>query len=131
MYKIEESQEREDLSIGENLETFIDTIKNGKMNKETIPDNLDRESVYWDWVDSDENLMLDLSSPFLLYLLNEKERKKLEEREDTFMRTFSFTLFPDVWKASEFNSKFGYYACHRATYFIDPYIINLSHNWRI
>ena len=34
MYKTnEKSQEREDLSIGEDLETFIENIKNGKMNK--------------------------------------------------------------------------------------------------
>ena len=35
----EESETRIDLSNGENLETFIERIKNGEINKDTIPED--------------------------------------------------------------------------------------------
>ena len=42
MYKVNEQiEEREDLSVGEDLESFIGDIKDGKMNRETIPVNED------------------------------------------------------------------------------------------
>ena len=43
MYKTdEESEKRMDLSVGEDLETFIGRIKNGEINKDTIPEGGDR-----------------------------------------------------------------------------------------
>ena len=75
------------------------------LKKETIPD------------DGDSN------STFLLSLLDEEQRKKLEQKDHAFMQTFMFKdadVAEAEWKASEFNSKFAYSLCRRATYFIDP-----------
>ena len=59
MYKTEEESEtRMDFSVGEDLETFIERIKHGEINKDTIPERGDRKES------------------FLLCLLDEKERKK-------------------------------------------------------
>ena len=114
MYKTnEESETRRDLSVGEDLETLIERIKNGKINKDTIPKNGDRK-----WT-------------FLLCLPDEEERKKLERKDKDFMRTFTEHSLhgrePDVpeaeWKASESNMKFAKSYCYRRTYFIDASII--------
>ena len=110
MYKTnEESEKRMDLSVGEDLETFIGRIKNGEINKDTIPENGDREYT------------------FLLCLLDEEERKKLEQKDYDFMETFFDHGYegreadvPEAeWKASESNMKFARSYCRRATYFID------------
>ena len=59
MYKTnEETEERMDLSIGEDLETFIGRIKNGKINKDTIPNDVEDRKT------------------FLLCLLDKEEKKK-------------------------------------------------------
>ena len=59
MYKTnEENDERMDLSVGEDLETFFENIKNGEINKHTIPEDGDKKST------------------FLLCLLDKEERKK-------------------------------------------------------
>ena len=108
MYKTnEESDKRKDLSVGEDLETFIGRIKNGEINKETIP-------KFGEW-----------EKMFLLCLLDKEERKKLEQKDDDFMKTFFFgdvgkADVPEAeWKASESNMKFAQSWCFRRTYLID------------
>ena len=109
----EESDTRMDLSVGEDLETFIEKIKNGKMNKDTIP----------------KHYLGDYRKTFLLCLLDEEESKKLEQKDETFMKIFSehnFGREADVpeteWKASDSNMKFAKSSCSRKTYFIDASI---------
>ena len=109
MYKTnEESEKRMDLSVGEDLETFIGRIKNGEINKDTIPENGEYKRL------------------FLLCLLDKEERKKLEQKDYDFMKTFSDGYcgreadVPEAeWKASESNMKFARSDCWRFTYFID------------
>ena len=101
----EESETRMDLSVGEDLETFIERIKNGEINKDTI-------SEYGEWKDL-----------FLLCLLDKEERKKLEQKDEDFMETFLLGREADVpeaeWNASESNLKFSKSFGSRETYFID------------
>ena len=109
MYKTkEESEERMDLSVGEDLETFIERIKNGKINKDTIPEDGEKKRT------------------FLLCLLDEEERKKLERKDLDFMKTFWEHFYgggadvPEAeWKVSEYNMKFAKSDCRRWTHFID------------
>ena len=111
MYKTnEKSENRMDLSVEEDLETFIGRIKNGEINKDTIPEYGDR------------------SETFLLCLLDKEERKKLEQKDEDFMKTFweerpYFGKRADVpeaeWKASESNMKFARSEGYRWTYFIE------------
>ena len=106
MYKTEEESEiRMDLSVGEDLETFIERIKNGEINKDTIPED-----------GEDKDL-------FLLCLLDKEERKKLEEKDEDFMETFQLGEEADVpeaeWNVSESNLKFSRSVCIRDTYYID------------
>ena len=126
MYKTnEESEKRMDLSVGEDLETFIGRIKNGEINKDTFPKGGEYKRL------------------FLLCLLDKEERKKLEQKDNDFMETFlgvrawgqglgsglrvgKYIIGPvevDVpeaeWKASESNMKFAESRCWRKTYFID------------
>ena len=112
MYKTdEESEKRMDLSVGEDLETFIGRIKNGEINKDTIPEDGEYKEL------------------FLLCLLDEEERKKLEQKDEDFMYTFYEHILgeeadvPEAeWKASESNMKFSKSECWRRTYFIDASI---------
>ena len=47
MYKTsEKSETRMDLSVGDDLETFIERIKNGEMNKNTIPENGEKQNLF-------------------------------------------------------------------------------------
>ena len=106
MYKTnDESEKRMDLSVGEDLETFIGRIKNGEINKDTIPKDGEYKEL------------------FLLCLLDKEERKKLEQKDYDFMETFWDGRGADVpeaeWKASESNMKFAKSECWRRTYFID------------
>ena len=106
MYKTkEESETRIDLSVGEDLETFIERIKNGEINKDTIPERGENKRS------------------FLLCLLDKEERKKLEQKDEDFMETFVRRRSADMpeaeWDASESNLKFSESVCDRATYFID------------
>ena len=109
MYKTnEESEKRMDLSVGEDLETFIGRIKNGEINKDTIPERGEYKGL------------------FLLCLLDKEERKKLEQKDEDFMKTFWEHVkggeadVPEAeWKASESNMKFTRSECVRQTYFID------------
>ena len=110
MYKTnEESEERTDVSVGEDLETFIGNIKTGEMNRNTFPTGEDYQKT------------------FLLCLLDKGARSKLEQKNEAFIRTFTCyhsSLFPvDVpeaeWKASESNLKFSWSSCYRDTFIID------------
>ena len=117
MYKTnEESDKRMDLSVGEDLESFIERIKTGKINEDIISQKVDR------------------SRTFLLCLLDEEKRKKLGQKDEEFMKTFQYHQFyepkdklivgpvdvPEAeWKASESNLKFAKSICFRETYFID------------
>ena len=109
MYKTEEESEtRMDLSVGEDLETFVERIKNREINKYTI-------SEYGEYKIS-----------FLLCLLDKEERKKLDQKDRDFMKTFWNTFrgrkadVPEAeWNASESNLKFSKSLCNRCTYFID------------
>ena len=104
MYKTkEESETRMDLSVGEDLETFIERIKNGEINKDTIPERGENKDL------------------FLLCLLDKEERKKLEQKDEDFMKTFLWEAdVPQAeWNASESNLKFSKSLCIRNTYYID------------
>ena len=106
MYKTNEDFEtRKDLSVGEDLETFVSQIKNGEVNKSSFS----REN---DWIKT-----------FMLCLLDKEERKKLEQRDSDFMKTFTAGANADVpeedWKASESNLKFSEWSITRKTYFFD------------
>ena len=115
MYKTnEDSEKRKDLSVGEDLETFIGNIKSGKLKKDTIPEDGDYKLVY--------------NESFLLCLLDEEESNKLEQEDEDFMETFHDFIDPDYrspdvpaaeWAASESSLKFARSECWRATYFID------------
>ena len=106
MYKANEKiEEREDLSVGEDLETFIRKIKDGKMNRETIP-------------------VKDINYTFLICLLDKEERKKLEQKDELYMKTFlkpneEVDVSKAEWNESESNLKFALSYCWRRTYFID------------
>ena len=69
--KIEDNCKRKDLSIGEDLETLMSRIKNHKMNKDSIP------------FDGD------FKESFLLCLLDNEERKNLEQKNEAFLQTFN------------------------------------------
>ena len=100
----EESEKRMDLSVGEDLETFTERIKNGEINKDTIPENGE------------------CSETFSICLLDKEERKKLEQKDYDFMETFWYSEadVPEAeWKASESNMKFAKSVSFRETYFID------------
>ena len=105
MYKTEEESEtRMDLSVGEDLETFIERIKNGEINKDTIPEDGEEKDL------------------FLLCLLDKEERKKLEQKDEDFMKTFweEEADVPEAeWNASESNLKFSRSSGVRITHFID------------
>ena len=109
MYKInEESEERMDLSVGEDLETLIGRIKNGEINKDTVSEQGERNRT------------------FLLCLLDKEERKKLEQKDEDCMKKFYEHWIgreadvPEAeWEASESNMKFARWDCERHTYFID------------
>ena len=101
----EESETRMDLSVGEDLETFIERTKNGEIDKDTIPERGEHKYL------------------FLLCLLDKKERKKLEHKDEDFIKTFYEGEEADVpeaeWNASESNLKFSRSSGVRITHFID------------
>ena len=123
MYKTaEENETRMDLSVGEDLETFIERNKNGEINKDTIPEDFRDDSI-------------DFKRSFLLCLLDNEERKKLEQKNEDFMETFDLYGYirldgnirlrreadvPEAeWNASESNLKFSKSLCSRETHFVD------------
>ena len=116
LYKTnEDSEKRMVLSVGEDLETFIEKIKNGEINKYTILDKTGNTS-----------LTGDVSDTFLLCLLDKDERKKLAQKDKAYMTTYVNHLLgrdvdvpEDEWKASDSKMKFAKFECRRWTYFID------------
>ena len=118
LYKASEESERMDLSLGEDLETFIGRIKNGEINKDTIRKFGDRRPH--------NEMFLSSRRKFLLCLLDKEERKKLEQKDYDFMETFFESWagreadVPEAeWKASESNMKFAKSYCSRRTYVFD------------
>ena len=120
LYKANEESERKDLSVGEDLETFIGRIKNGEINKDTIRKFGDRRPH--------NEMFISTRRKFLLCLLDKEERKKLEQEDRDFMRTFKDGYHkggrgadvPEAeWKRSESNMKFAKSYSFRDTYFID------------
>ena len=71
-HKVDEEGERNDVSVGEDLETFFSRIKNGKVSKERFPNT--KES-------------------FLLCLLGKEELKKLKRKDEHFLDTFVYTVY--------------------------------------
>ena len=98
--------ERDDYSVGEDLDTLLRKIKNGEMTKETIPKD---GEVKWS---------------HLLCLLDRKERITLDKKDKDFLETFLHRNYADVpdgeWKQTEFKHlKFSRSIAGRQTHFID------------
>ena len=99
------NDERDDLSLGEDLESLYSRIKNGEMTKERI----------WGG---------EYKFSKLLCLLDEEERRKLERKDKDFLRTFAYNYLADVlpneWENTEFEHlKFSKSLADRRTAFID------------
>ena len=119
LYKASEESERMDLSLGEDLETFVGRIKNGEINKDTIRKFGDRRPH--------NEMFISTRRKFLLCLLDKEERKKLEQEDRDFMRTFKDGYHkggrgadvPEAeFKRSESNMKFAKSYSFRDTYFL-------------
>ena len=100
------NEERDDLSVGEDLESLYSRIKNGEMTEERFSGDGEHKFSK------------------LLCLLNEDERRKLERKDKDFLRTFAYNYFADVqpneWKNTEFEHlKFSKSLADRRTAFID------------
>ena len=101
-----EMLDREDISVGEDLETFIRRIKNCQVNEKTIPDNGDRNGVR------------------LLCLLDFEERRKLESNVPDFIRSFEWGDIsgiaddPDVETENK-DMKYAMSQAWRRTFIID------------
>ena len=90
MYKTnEETEERMDLSIGEDLETFIGRIKNGKINKDTIPNDVEDRKT------------------FLLCLLDKEEKKNLNEKKKASWQHSTGTFYINMEKRQMFQKLNG------------------------
>ena len=104
-YKINKKiEERGDLSLGDDLETFVTNMKHGEMTEEALPF---------------------ASETFLIRLLNANDRKRLDQKDKGFMETFFHNSFggADVpkkeWESSESNLKFSQSFCWRWTYCLE------------
>ena len=102
-YKINEDiEEREDLSLGDDLETFVTNIKQGRITKETS-----------------------YEVKFLIRLLNAKDRRRLDQKDIEYMETFIYNDFGEAdvpkeeWESSESDLKFSLSWCYRHTYLIE------------
>lgn len=98
-------EERDDFSVGEDLETFIRQIKNGEISKKPTFRLEEGKDL------------------FLLCLLDKKERRKLLKNDQDFLRTFEQS-HPDVpdeeWKKSKYKHlKFSQSIAFRKTFFVD------------
>ena len=94
-------EERADLSVGEDLETLLDKIKNGEVTSETIPDGDRKESL-------------------LIPLLGEEEKQKLDKKDETFLESFRLrdANMKEEFKKSEYNLKYSMSRAYRATFFV-------------
>ena len=112
--KTDNLEERDDLSVGEDLETYIRRIKNGEITKETIPGG-ERDG--------------ERKRSHLFCLLDKEERRKLDTKDQQFFETFLQTELADVpeeeWKKTEFKHlKFSRSFAERRTYFIDTEVVS-------
>ena len=102
----EDNEDSTDLSLGDDHETFVTNIKHDGMTKETSS----YEGEY---------------NTFLLCLLAEMEKERLDQKDREFMKTFYFNnhRIADVskteWESSESDLKFAKSICTRKTYFIE------------
>lgn len=102
-----ESESRDDLSVGEDLETYIKRILSGDMTREMIPESGETKG----------NL--------LICLLDKKERWKLDRKDEEFLNSFWDDECKEVdipleeWNKSESNLKFSSSVSWRATYLIE------------
>ena len=94
-------EERDDLSVGEDLETLFEKIKNGEVTSETIPDGDRKESL-------------------LIPLLGEEEKQKLDKKDETFLESFRLrdANMKEEFKKSEYNLKYSMSRAYRATFFV-------------
>ena len=99
---------RDDLSVGEDLETYIRRIKNGEVTTETILENGE------------------IKRSHLICLLQGKKRRKLNMGNKDFLKTF---LHPDPdvpkeeWTKTEYKHlKFSSSFASRVTFFVEPEI---------
>ena len=104
-------QERNDYTVGEDLETFAKRIKIGDITKETIPEDGEYKSSN------------------LLCLLNTKERKQLDMKDSDYLETFIHGENADVseeeWKKTEYKHlKFSKSIAFRRTYVIDTKFVS-------
>ena len=107
------NQERNDYTVGEDLETFAKRIKIGDITKETIPEDGEYKSSN------------------LLCLLNTKERKQLDMKDSDYLETFIHGENADVseeeWKKTEYKHlKFSKSIAFRRTYVIDTKFVSES-----
>ena len=103
-YKVDEDVDRrDDVSIGEDLESLLERIKSGEFCNSLVPVN-------------DE-----YKESFNIQLLTPEEMVKLEQKDKTFMETFACNN-PDVPKEkmdeSDSKKKFSYSSCWRKTSFM-------------
>jgi len=100
------TEERDDLSLGEDLETLIRRIRNGEITKEKNPYGGIAIQTH------------------LLCLLDKEERRMLDRKDENFLKTFLAWDMADVdeeeWKKSEYKHlKFSYSLARRQTTFVE------------
>ena len=109
-------EERDDLSVGEDIETLIEKMKNGEITKATVSTEPFIEKGNY-------------KESHLLCLLDKDERRKMDTKDENFRRTFdehfdetsSYADVPDEeWQKTEFkNLKYSKSTSSRHTQFID------------
>ena len=110
-------QEREDYTVGEDLETFVKRIRIGEITKESIPEDGEYKSSN------------------ILCLLDNEERKKLDMKDPDYLETFIHGENADVseedWKTTEYKHlKFSKSIAFRRTYVIDTkFVSNCDHEY--
>ena len=102
-----EVETRDDLSVGEDLETYIQRVVNGEITREMIPKHGE------------------LKGNFLICLLDKKERWKLDRKNEKFLISFwdnesgEADIPLEEWNKSKSNLKFSSSVSWRATYLIE------------
>ena len=93
-----------DITVGDDLESFIERIQRGE------------------FTESEPDISSNISIQFKL--LNDTEERKLENEEQEFLRSFQFAS-PDISRADMLESKsklkFAKFVCYRKTYPLDDY----------
>ena len=107
-----DTEKREDLSINEDLETFLEKLETNKLNTKTIAHSGDYNTT------------------FLLCLLNTEEQRKLDRKDDTFLNTFYLNdkgkadVPEEEWEASKSKRKYAQSICWRTTFFLESTSFN-------